>query len=108
MTFDLAEFGLNRLSQKIAGSASGATPLMKQDYNDDLNIESDGSIRGRGIARVISVAHSQYGERCLSVNITTNTSMTFAINGEMLTGSEVGPEAGTIIPWFRFVDNRKF
>ena len=80
--------------------------LMKQDYDDDLNIESDGSIRGRGIARVTSIAHSQYGERCLSVNITTNTSMTFAITGEMLNGSEAGPEAGTIIPWFRFVEKQ--
>ena len=77
---------------------------MKQEYDDDLNIESDGSIRGRGIARVTSIPHSQYGEHCLSVNITTNSSMTFAITGEILTGSEAGPEADTIIPWYRFVE----
>ena len=77
--------------------------LMKQEYDDDLNIDSDGSIRGRGIARVTSVPHLQYGERCLSVKIATNTSTTFTIKGEFLTGSEAGPEAGTIITWYRFV-----
>ena len=77
--------------------------LMKQEYDDDLNIESDGSITGRGTARVTSIPHSQYGERCLSVTITTATSITFAITGEILSGSEF--KAGTVFPWYRYLQN---
>ena len=77
--------------------------LMKQEYDDDLNIESDGSITGRGTARVTSIPHSQYGERCLSVTITTATSITFAITGEILSGSEF--KAGTVFPWYRYLEN---
>lgn len=74
--------------------------MMKQEYNDDLNIESDGSITGRGTAKVTSIPHTQYGERCLSVTISTATSITFAVTGEILSGFEF--KAGTVFPWFRY------
>ena len=77
--------------------------LMKQEYDDDLNIESDGSITGRGTAKVTSIPHSQYGERCLSVTISTATSITFAITGEILSGTEF--KAGTVFPWYRYESN---